>query len=641
MRSVNIFLIITLVVVVLAVGAFSAVSWFGFSSLTQEPKLQTAASSPTPPPTQPPPPPGQQAVTATITAPSGSTVFLAVGQARTFTGSASGGSGSYTFSWDFGDGTTDSGASVSKTFNQPGTFTVTLTASDGTSQGTDSIQAIISGAAFSGSITSPPTGATLTVGEANTFTASASGGTPPYNFGWDFGDGNIGTSSSFPHTYTTAGNRTVTLSISDKASPPNQVTKTIQVNVVNPPPEPVQATITTPSAGANFPVGQAVNFSGTASGGTGTYLYDWDFGDGGMALTQSASHTYSTPGTYTVDFRVRDNQNDENTETVQITISGNISPSPNPPPNQPPPPVGGGGPPPAQPPPPNSQPLTARISNPANNTTFLVNQNINFSGSASGGSGTYAFRWEFGDGSISLNASHSKSYAQAGQKTISLQVSDNAFHQDTENITITINNPPPHQPPPPNPPPNTGGGGGGGGGNNPPPVAPPIIPPVQPPVTCVPTSNTLSDLPLLVGPFAFGMRDNAQVTLLQRMLSTDRVIYPEGIVSGYYGPLTREAVKRFQVKHAILDPQTADPAIVGFAGPRTRAEINKVYRGAGTIITNCPPPTTTPTTPTAPTIIELTPEQRNLLLNQLQTIVTTLRARVVSWLSSLSTILVP
>lgn len=52
-----------------------------------------------------------------------------------------------------------------------------------------------------------------------------------------------------------------------------------------------------------------------------------------------------------------------------------------------------------------------------------------------------------------------------------------------------------------------------------------------------------------------------QVAVLQALLSADPSIYPEGIVSGFFGRLTGEAVKRFQKKNGIEQ--------VGFVGPKT------------------------------------------------------------------------
>lgn len=54
-----------------------------------------------------------------------------------------------------------------------------------------------------------------------------------------------------------------------------------------------------------------------------------------------------------------------------------------------------------------------------------------------------------------------------------------------------------------------------------------------------------------------------EVKLLQAILSTDKQIYPSGIVSGYFGELTKQAVINFQSKYNLtqtgeIDQQTAD-----------------------------------------------------------------------------------
>lgn len=59
-----------------------------------------------------------------------------------------------------------------------------------------------------------------------------------------------------------------------------------------------------------------------------------------------------------------------------------------------------------------------------------------------------------------------------------------------------------------------------------------------------------------------GMTD-ADIAKVQELLATDPTIYPEGKKTGYFGPLTREALKRFQAKHELpvtgaIDPETRD-----------------------------------------------------------------------------------
>ncbi|MDD5433724.1 MAG: fibronectin type III domain-containing protein [Candidatus Pacebacteria bacterium] len=52
-----------------------------------------------------------------------------------------------------------------------------------------------------------------------------------------------------------------------------------------------------------------------------------------------------------------------------------------------------------------------------------------------------------------------------------------------------------------------------------------------------------------------GMRGD-DVKLLQQILATDPSIYPEGIVSGYFGKLTAQAMKRFKAKVATENNET-------------------------------------------------------------------------------------
>lgn len=66
----------------------------------------------------------------------------------------------------------------------------------------------------------------------------------------------------------------------------------------------------------------------------------------------------------------------------------------------------------------------------------------------------------------------------------------------------------------------------------------------------------------------------ADVSSLQAFLAKDATIYPQGLVTGYFGTLTTSAVSNFQAKNGI--------ATVGRVGPVTLSAINSQMNGDST-----------------------------------------------------------
>ena len=64
-----------------------------------------------------------------------------------------------------------------------------------------------------------------------------------------------------------------------------------------------------------------------------------------------------------------------------------------------------------------------------------------------------------------------------------------------------------------------------------------------------------------------------EVTALQQFLAQGKTLYPEGSVTGYFGPATDAALKRFQVRYGIASPSDEG---YGLVGPKTRAKLNSL-----------------------------------------------------------------
>lgn len=86
---------------------------------------------------------------------------------------------------------------------------------------------------------------------------------------------------------------------------------------------------------------------------------------------------------------------------------------------------------------------------------------------------------------------------------------------------------------------------------------------------------TYTFCPELTYTLRFGSRDtltNGQVSRLQQFLAADETIYPEGLVTGYFGRLTEVAVKRWQEKFGVY----YERQITGIVGSLTRAKMQEL-----------------------------------------------------------------
>ncbi|MCW2856776.1 MAG: repeat-containing protein [Marmoricola sp.] len=151
------------------------------------------------------------------------------------------------------------------------------------------------------------------------FTSAGSGGTGPYAYSWSFGDGATATGQSPTHTYTAAGTYTAIVTVTDSASPAHTATANVPITV-SAVGQPLAAVATgTPTSGQT-PL--TTSFTGTATGGTPTYHYSWNFGDGSaLSTAQNPSHTYTAAGTYTATLTVTDSASTPATATSSVTVT--------------------------------------------------------------------------------------------------------------------------------------------------------------------------------------------------------------------------------------------------------------------------------------------------------------------------------
>ena len=97
------------------------------------------------------------------------------------------------------------------------------------------------------------------------------------------------------------------------------------------------------------------------------------------------------------------------------------------------------------------------------------------------------------------------------------------------------------------------------------PVATPSpVTPAEPAMACAAFTQTL--LPAKDGD---APDPTGAVARLQTILAKDKTVYPEGLVTGFFGPATLRAVQAFQKKHDIVSSGTPETTGYGAVGPRT------------------------------------------------------------------------
>ena len=229
------------------------------------------------------------------------------------------------YDWDFGDGTSavNAGPLAAHTYTAAGNYMVTLTVTDDAGA-----TAMASTMAFIVAVPANPMadpggpydateGVALTLDGVRSFDPD---GGAILSYFWDLGDGNMATGATPNHTYSAAGNYTVTLIVTDDEgfwSNPATTTASITGPQTNAPP------VSNPKDSYTGSTGQPVSFDGSGSSDPdGTLVtYDWDFGDGSSGTGVSPSHAYQAAGTYTVTLIVTDDGGLTDTATTTAVVS--------------------------------------------------------------------------------------------------------------------------------------------------------------------------------------------------------------------------------------------------------------------------------------------------------------------------------
>ncbi len=237
-----------------------------------------------------------------------------------------------TFDWDFGDGSPHAnGCCPSHTWADNGSYTVTVTASDGTLSTSATGTLVVTNVAPTATLVAPSgdvtTGTTFSLSLTNPQDPGTDDVVAGFFYSFDCGDGVLAPAPGSTVTCTApaaAGQITVRGKVLDKDSDGTTYSATVDIT-----PVPNQPPVVQPLAPVSGDEGSAVQFTSVANDPESQPLtYDWDFGDGtphGTGATPSHTYEDSGPGSYTVTLVVSDGSL---ATTVTTTASiANVAPT--------------------------------------------------------------------------------------------------------------------------------------------------------------------------------------------------------------------------------------------------------------------------------------------------------------------------
>jgi PKD repeat protein len=225
------------------------------------------------------------------------------------------------WAWSFGDGAWSTLQNPAHTYSAVGTYTVALTVTNADGGNTITKTGYIT----VNQVTSSPDGEFAANKRYGTtpatikFTDKSTGS--PTSWMWSFGDGGWSTEQNPTYTFSKAGTFTVTLTVTNAAGS-NVVTKDSYITiymVTSPPVASFTSDVTTGTAPLK------VQFMDTSTNSPTSWK--WNFGDENTSELQNPSHTYTSPGTYSVSFTATNSIGSYTTTATNYMTVGQTTPT--------------------------------------------------------------------------------------------------------------------------------------------------------------------------------------------------------------------------------------------------------------------------------------------------------------------------
>ena len=230
---------------------------------------------------------------------------------------ASGGTGSYNYSWTGTDDLYGNSSYVSKTYSTAGTKTGVVTITSGAQSITKNCSATVTEVVNNNlNVSCRVSPTTAEVNEDVTWYAYVSGGTGSYTYSWSGSENLSGNNREVIWSYDNDGTKTGRVNVisgSQFASATCSVEIEEEYND--------DLSISCYANPSNPQIGTRMNWYVRVSGGDGDYDYDWEGSDGLNSSSKSPAMTYYSPGSKYAEVTVRDGNGNRDTDTCYANIN--------------------------------------------------------------------------------------------------------------------------------------------------------------------------------------------------------------------------------------------------------------------------------------------------------------------------------